>query len=949
MLGLKVARRQLLCALSCLLLLPSAPGYSFRNCIQHARHNGTFQCVHRFLTRVSSAVSDLPSSTLHLNISQNRLTLLPKGSFHRLPGLLSLRLDVNRLKSACCGVFSNLTRLLTLNLSHNSIAHLTDPDFRGLGGLKHLLLHHNRLATIQPDTFASLASLQILVLSDNELQNFSGVILAVTALGNLTQLDLTNNRLGSLRHATSLPHSLQSLYLCNNSLATFDCRRDFLNLNFTLDLSNNRFSQASEFSNVDLWNVRLLILSNNPLNVSVFLRSANVDLRRVVYSGLALGSLGQLSDFCRQLGGKPMKSLVLQGNQITFLTAQALAQCPPITAWDLSRNQFMSIGCLEFVSKRQHVVSFIVEHNKIQKMASCFKEGRTSTFPNLTHLSFRFNRIFTISPHAFSYAAHLQTLILSINNIAIVNPMAFSNLTHLLQLRLDNNLITDIHQETFRDLRSLRILNLRNNRISIIFREVFANLNNLDILDLGGNKIRSLTSLSFSGLHSLSKLYLDRNYIAHIRSEIFSNLLSLGVLDLASNWIRYNTALVATSPFVNLTKLYILKLHSQQPYGINIIPPRFFKGLIALRALYVGQNKMSVSDGGFEDLVNLRSLSMPDTCNGIHSPNPGIFKNLRKLEWLNLENVGLRFMCVDILGGLSNLKTLSLGKNAIQSINRTVLECLPSLTYLDLRKNPFPCTCGNTWFQNWSLSNPRVQVVYFYNQTCADQPTEYLYKFDPRICYLDIGHLMFQITMPILMMYMLLPIIYKKGYWHMKYGFYILRSWLHDQRGRGDGQQSYRYDAFISYNSNDEDWVLRELVPNLERKGPQLFKLCLHHRDFELGKYIIDNIVDSIYQSRKTICVMSRRYLESEWCSMELQLASYRLFHELKDIIILIFLEKIPEAELSTYHKMRKVMRKKTYIQWPSDVEAQKLFWVKVRDAIKGSSCAKERGPPVQS
>lgn len=41
------------------------------------------------------------------------------------------------------------------------------------------------------------------------------------------------------------------------------------------------------------------------------------------------------------------------------------------------------------------------------------------------------------------------------------------------------------------------------------------------------------------------------------------------------------------------------------------------------------------------------------------------------------------------------------------------------------------------------------------------------------------------------------------------------------------------------------------------------------------GRAIIDNITDAIYGSRKTICVISRRYLESEWCSREIQVARY--------------------------------------------------------------------------
>ena len=39
------------------------------------------------------------------------------------------------------------------------------------------------------------------------------------------------------------------------------------------------------------------------------------------------------------------------------------------------------------------------------------------------------------------------------------------------------------------------------------------------------------------------------------------------------------------------------------------------------------------------------------------------------------------------------------------------------------------------------------------------------------------------------------------------------------------------------------------------------------------GKPIIENITDAIYSSRKTICVISRHYLQSEWCSREIQIA----------------------------------------------------------------------------
>ncbi|XP_006799327.2 toll-like receptor 13 [Neolamprologus brichardi] len=146
-------------------------------------------------------------------------------------------------------------------------------------------------------------------------------------------------------------------------------------------------------------------------------------------------------------------------------------------------------------------------------------------------------------------------------------------------------------------------------------------------------------------------------------------------------------------------------------------------------------------------------------------------------------------------------------------------------------------------------------------------------------------------------------------------------------------EDPHQYDAFISYNTHDEPWVIDTLLPKLE--GEQGWRLCLHHRDFEPGKPIIDNITDAIYGSRKTICVISHKYLESEWCSREIQAASFRLFDEQKDILILVFLEDIPSYLLSPYHRMRKMLKKKTYLSWPRAAENIELFWEKLRQALE--------------
>ncbi|XP_016534317.1 toll-like receptor 13 [Poecilia formosa] len=99
------------------------------------------------------------------------------------------------------------------------------------------------------------------------------------------------------------------------------------------------------------------------------------------------------------------------------------------------------------------------------------------------------------------------------------------------------------------------------------------------------------------------------------------------------------------------------------------------------------------------------------------------------------------------------------------------------------------------------------------------------------------------------------------------------------------------------------------------------------------GKPIIENITDAIYGSRKTICVISRSYLQSEWCSREIQMASFRLFDEQEDVLILLFLEELSAHHLSPHYRMRKLLKRRTYLRW--SVQHPGVFWQNVQRALQ--------------
>ena len=76
----------------------------------------------------------------------------------------------------------------------------------------------------------------------------------------------------------------------------------------------------------------------------------------------------------------------------------------------------------------------------------------------------------------------------------------------------------------------------------------------------------------------------------------------------------------------------------------------------------------------------------------------------------------------------------------------------------------------------------------------------------------------------------------------------------------------FRIDVFISYSSVNKDWARKDLLSALERAG---LRVCIDFRDFKAGKPAIQNMRDSILESRHTLLVLTDAYLKSGWTELE--------------------------------------------------------------------------------
>ncbi|KAF4529223.1 hypothetical protein B566_EDAN017592 [Ephemera danica] len=149
-----------------------------------------------------------------------------------------------------------------------------------------------------------------------------------------------------------------------------------------------------------------------------------------------------------------------------------------------------------------------------------------------------------------------------------------------------------------------------------------------------------------------------------------------------------------------------------------------------------------------------------------------------------------------------------------------------------------------------------------------------------------------------------------------------------------DGRQiskKFLYDAFVSYSSCDRTWVQDVLMQTLENDENK-YALCLHERDFRLGRYIMDNVAECMDSSRNVILVLSPNFVSSKWCQWELKLVQQLMFENNPDFLILVELEKLRQKDLPS--TLRLLMSTRTYLECPPAGADMSNFWIRLKQAL---------------
>uniref|UniRef100_A0A8C6U0Q4 TIR domain-containing protein n=1 Tax=Neogobius melanostomus TaxID=47308 RepID=A0A8C6U0Q4_9GOBI len=910
-----------------LLLLPRPLlFYSLKNCTTDAHDNSIVFCDNRELEIIPP---DIPRTATYLDLSENQLTKISQNDLTGFIRLQTLSVRINVISQIEVGAFSDLLALNELNLARNKLRNLSDNMFDGLSHLSILDLSRNKIKSISKFAFYNLDNLQELNLWNNNLVDMSNIINILQNCPLLMILDLGENNLTALV-SDDFPFpslNLTTLLIGENGLRKVSVQSNIFNKLESLVLSANDPDLVWEVSDKALFNsLKSLHLEMNGFEFETY---------QLIFQSVS-----------------SVETLYLRGTDSDLFNYGLLdwaCHIPSLHRLDLSMMGINSISDSLFQACA-NIVDLNLSGNRIKDVS----KSSVSIMTKLTRLYIEMNAFFNV-PQAIKYISTLKILSLKANIINELKCSDFSNLTLLTELDLGDNDISVLPPCVFTDLLSLKDLNIENNQI---LQLQGLSLPYLIVLRAQGNNVGRLEAHTFKGLPSLTDLYLQVKKI-FVDRDAFHGLKKLKNLTLSAPFFL--------DTFNELEVLERLDLHM---YLENTDRPQMtnFTGFVpSLQELFLRADA-EVSGTIPQLLLDLDKLKIFSSNKGLchtythdalmfsHTPHlqvlqiincaefyppPNLFQPMTELIIMDLTNNNLKSLDFLIEANLTKLEQLILRDNKLKIINETVFEKLPSLKYLNLTGNPFVCNCSNAGFIEWAIRNKQVQVANAYQYRCSSPSSEegnFLLDFNVRWCWEFTGFLCFISSSALVLLTLLSSFIFHFLCWHLVYGYYLLQAFLYDSKKRRQGCP-HIYDAFVSYNVHDEDWVYGELLHELEER--QGWKLCLHHRDFIPGKSIIENITDAIYSSRKTLCVISRRYLQSEWCSREIQLASFRLFDEHKDVLILLFLEEISSNQLSPFYRMRKLVKSRTYLSWTQARRHKGLFWEKVRRALE---CGYEPG-----
>lgn len=878
-----------------------------------------------------------------LGLSRVNMTTLPAFFFGNVT-IRMLRVTSSPMESVSDDAFAGIGTLGLLDLSRNrlttiprairaikelSLLYLASNRIRVVGGelahlsssLRRVLFSRNQIVTLHRDAFRNFTRLQRVGLANNAIEKMPTTLFS--AAPALELIDLRWNLIEDVGDVFQRAHSLQALYL-----------------------TDNRIRNIRQLAAARLRSLKELSLDNNPIDAASLFGPYEVAI----------------------------ESLSLRNCNVSNVDAIALGCLPRLRYVNLAKNaiSYIDSGTFPRSADISSFRKFIFKELEIYR--NCSATGAEERTAVLQIIDLSSNRIRDIN-NAFVGLKLLETLRLRENEIEYVPDDAFSTNENLKELYLNDNKISWLGNNCFRGLTSLKTLHLSGNRLAS-FNGSLSYASALQHLSVQQNRLRRFQNTDFVGNPGLKFVYAYENRISDVRGA-FRDIHDLTVLRLQNNRLKSIHRASFYVPTLKLKKLLIegnpircdCQLSWLHEADIQITEngnaicqsPRWMKGYdlrnstttAMLRSWPEDCDRRCVCTCHEDDDYGKHTQVNCSHANLTHLPE--VFpedayiidlsgNRLRALDRRlsdstpNLQTLLLKDNLLAELDPMSlpnGLQQLSLQNNRFTNFPTNIVSQL-NLSGVWLSGNPWACTCEDFAFRLWAEAN-EMTIKDGDSLACAEgtNPQVSLHPFlkleQKDLCPLRLATYMVLgvLILVLLSVSLCIAVVYLTRKREIKVWMYAHGLRCVKER---DLDSDKVFDVFMSFSSKDSDWAYTYLIPGIEKAG---FSVCTYDRNFKGGFMLQDIIQDAVSSSRRTLLLLTRNFVESEWCRWEFRVAYQCALQDKVNRLIVVVIDKIPDGvddDLLVY------MRATNYLRW-----GEKHFWHKLKYSLPNSDTQPKR------
>ncbi|KAK9882853.1 hypothetical protein WA026_023550 [Henosepilachna vigintioctopunctata] len=812
--------------------------------------------------------------------------------------------------------------------------------FEGLGNLQMLSLRNDNISIWSPDTLKYIPNVESLrldynrmILYDNMFQNSTNLIFLSISYNNLTHLP---------KRVFEGLKNLQGLHLSNNKIQEIHIEvfNEFTNL-INLNLSSNLLHHLDDRIFANSYQLSWIGLSDN--------KFSNVSK--------------ELLSHCRP------EYVEFSDNHNLILDDGTFSNYFSLELLDLSRNGLIHLPPNSF-SGSSSVKMINLQKNSLRLLPDSIFEDQFE----LEELYLDFNQLEILSPNVFSSLRSLKILYLNNNYLTVMSDYILRNSLNLRELQLSHNHLSSFEYSNANNISfvsfsevallypKLRNVDISHNEITQYPRrsKIIADARNISF----ENNFIQYFNISFLRHSDVSKreLNLDHNNITSIDFQNIEEIVEKYgkkklKIKISHNPIRCDCRALDLIKYLNRNRVndsislqfYYEYLECNGPFSMrnipvkNVVPEDLMCRLdgsectedVDCDCFYKSERNILMIDCSNKYLHEPPKLKMSSVSYGIvNSTELNLDGNLLTefSERVGYTQVTKLYMQNNFISNISWLPTsiqvLYLNNNKLKLMDSEFLKKLDTLNIeeLNLANNPWTCSCETLEFSHF-LERYISNIIDNENIRCNGTGSSIINLKDEDLCPLKIHRgltalAFFLFFSFILIINALLFYIYQKTIltWLYAHGLCL---WLIKEE-RVD--KSKLYDAFVSYAKEDQQFVVEQLVPNLE-KGTPNYKLCLHSRNWVPGEYITTQINRSVRVSRRTLIILSTNFLKSIWGKMEFRTAHTEASKEGRVRVIVIIYGDIDMKMMDDEWKA--YMRTNTYIKW-----GDPWFWDKLRYAL---------------